>query len=503
MPRCRPRIEWVVLTRGGGGFADITAFIAAHPDWPGQTLLRKRAEEQAAGVPDATLLAWFAAHPPMTPAGKLRQADLWLDARQARAGPRAHPRGLDQRRLQRVRREVAFLQRYHGVLRPADHEARLDRLLWDGQREEAGACCRACAPEWRALGRGADGARRSRGRAPSGWSRACRPRCSTIPASLYERVRWRRRKEHYDDAIPLLDSRAQGPGAARGLGGRARGAGALRARRRQAADRLSHRRAARAHDRRRISPSSNSSPAGSRCASSTSPTLAYDHFVRLYDEVKLPISRRARRLLGGARAPRRWATVQLAETLVRHRGGPDHDLLRPARRRAHRRARRRSASPSRSPRRTRSPPSTRRELVRVTRGLAADRRRRLRAPLRAPAQPSTRRTPAEYALRRAARDRDRPARSRHRQRQAGELCRRDAARRGLSDRRPAAAAAPVERPLVLAMTRQESAFDRGAVSSAGARGLMQLMPATASHVAQVAAPAVLGASASPATCATI
>jgi soluble lytic murein transglycosylase len=41
-----------------------------------------------------------------------------------------------------------------------------------------------------------------------------------------------------------------------------------------------------------------------------------------------------------------------------------------------------------------------------------------------------------------------------------------------------------ERPLVLAMTRQESAFERGAVSRSGARGLMQLMPATASHVAK-------------------
>jgi soluble lytic murein transglycosylase len=43
---------------------------------------------------------------------------------------------------------------------------------------------------------------------------------------------------------------------------------------------------------------------------------------------------------------------------------------------------------------------------------------------------------------------------------------------------------PVERPLVLAMTRQESAFDGGAVSTAGARGLMQLMPATAKIVAK-------------------
>jgi soluble lytic murein transglycosylase len=42
----------------------------------------------------------------------------------------------------------------------------------------------------------------------------------------------------------------------------------------------------------------------------------------------------------------------------------------------------------------------------------------------------------------------------------------------------------VEHPLVLAMTRQESAFDREAVSSAGALGLMQLMPKTAKNVAR-------------------
>src|SRR5690606_37240753 len=47
-----------------------------------------------------------------------------------------------------------------------------------------------------------------------------------------------------------------------------------------------------------------------------------------------------------------------------------------------------------------------------------------------------------------------------------------------------AAGAAVERAMVLAIARQESAFDPGAISPAGARGLMQLMPATARETAK-------------------
>ena len=42
----------------------------------------------------------------------------------------------------------------------------------------------------------------------------------------------------------------------------------------------------------------------------------------------------------------------------------------------------------------------------------------------------------------------------------------------------------LEHALVLALTRQESLFNKDAVSHAGARGLMQLMPATARMVSQ-------------------
>jgi soluble lytic murein transglycosylase len=45
-------------------------------------------------------------------------------------------------------------------------------------------------------------------------------------------------------------------------------------------------------------------------------------------------------------------------------------------------------------------------------------------------------------------------------------------------------AAPVETPLVLAIIRQESGFDPRIRSGVGARGMMQLMPATARHLAE-------------------
>lgn len=52
---------------------------------------------------------------------------------------------------------------------------------------------------------------------------------------------------------------------------------------------------------------------------------------------------------------------------------------------------------------------------------------------------------------------------------------------------PSSAKTPmVERPVVYAIARQESAFNPAAVSSAGARGLLQLMPATAKETAKIA-----------------
>ena len=67
---------WLNLSREGSGatFAEITGFVAANPDWPSGPVLRQHADESTVGVPDNAVSEWYDRFPPVTAAGKLRQA---------------------------------------------------------------------------------------------------------------------------------------------------------------------------------------------------------------------------------------------------------------------------------------------------------------------------------------------------------------------------------------------------------------------------------------------
>ena len=121
----------------GALFEEITRFIAANPNWPSPKTLRQRAEETIGpGVSDDAVLAWFADSPPRTPEGAQYHAEALLRA------------GQEQRADATIRRawvnfafpgnKDAELLKAHGPrLRPEDHWARLDRLIWDGQDDAA------------------------------------------------------------------------------------------------------------------------------------------------------------------------------------------------------------------------------------------------------------------------------------------------------------------------------------------------------------------------------
>jgi soluble lytic murein transglycosylase len=140
------------LPRSGIAFEDIVQFVDQNPDWPALETISRRAEEALLDRPgnNTLVLAWFGTRAPLTPDGAMRYADA-LSA----AG--------DRERALRVVREhwvsgtfneaqhKRWLERYRGMLEPQHHAAKLDRLVWDGKVEEARRVFPLVPPERRTL----------------------------------------------------------------------------------------------------------------------------------------------------------------------------------------------------------------------------------------------------------------------------------------------------------------------------------------------------------------
>jgi soluble lytic murein transglycosylase len=126
-PVAQKLVTWFRLSApNAGGAAEIGAFMAQNPDWPNQALLERRREEAIAAEPDAGVVTAECTRGPLTvTAALLRCADaLPGDA------------GIADARLAWVTgitdslAEPQFLARWGSVIRPEDQSARFDHLAW-------------------------------------------------------------------------------------------------------------------------------------------------------------------------------------------------------------------------------------------------------------------------------------------------------------------------------------------------------------------------------------
>lgn len=146
-------LEWRRLTASNiASFDQLSRFLMANRDWPDAEKLRVRAEKAIAldSYDPQRTLAFFQAYPPRTPSGDLRLA-LALNATGRRdeanaAARRAWTGGIIDD--MEVSRALGF---FSGAFSPADHDARMDRLLWTGSTIAAGRQLSYTSPEKRAI----------------------------------------------------------------------------------------------------------------------------------------------------------------------------------------------------------------------------------------------------------------------------------------------------------------------------------------------------------------
>ncbi|TDH63647.1 lytic transglycosylase domain-containing protein [Dankookia rubra] len=129
-PLIRKYVTWLRLQQRGqaAGAAELIGFALGNPDWPGQDMLGRRVEEALAFDPDDDLATqWFAARAPRSLDGYQRLADTLARAGRAAEATRVLRTGWAEAPPDPVA-EAAYLTRNAASLTPAEHERRFDRL---------------------------------------------------------------------------------------------------------------------------------------------------------------------------------------------------------------------------------------------------------------------------------------------------------------------------------------------------------------------------------------
>jgi len=205
-------VRWLDYTRpttAGGHFSELAAFIDQNPDWPLQKRLQRRAEEALTGESDQVAAAWFKRHPAIGGVGKARAAQILLNRGNNEAGTAAIRAAWVDGDFT-VADEHSFLARYSGMLRPEDHQKRLDRLIWDGLTDAARHMLPLVSADYRLA---AEARLALAADAPNGEALLAKvpSNLRSDPGVAFEEARWRRKKNQYDAAAQLLLAHAESP----------------------------------------------------------------------------------------------------------------------------------------------------------------------------------------------------------------------------------------------------------------------------------------------------
>nr|WP_246149790.1 lytic transglycosylase domain-containing protein [Tritonibacter litoralis] len=200
-PLAQDLVEWHRLRAGEGSASEVMRFLERRSDWPGLALLRRRSEAQIAASNTRAILQFFGQADPQTGAGALAYGNaLRASGRQGEGKAvllkawqtMAMPESVHQ----------AFLSQHKTLLKD-HHAARTDALLWEGHTQSAGRMLPLLSDAQRALAT----ARIALQEVEPGVDakiEAVPERLRASPGLSYDRFAWRDGKRRQADAIDLM-----------------------------------------------------------------------------------------------------------------------------------------------------------------------------------------------------------------------------------------------------------------------------------------------------------
>jgi len=205
-------VEWAYLRdrSADAPFERVRAFLDANPDWPSRRLMRIRAEDQMPDtLPPGEVISWFEEDGPFSGYGMLLLTQAYFKTGQEAKAIETLRRGWREYDFD-PRSEKTLRTQYRKHLRKVDHEVRMERLLWKRRFSAAkrlkpyvGTGRQRLADARMALAAMRGGVDGKIDRVPSEFAED--------PGLLYERIRWRRRKGRDEQTWDLIKQAPRDP----------------------------------------------------------------------------------------------------------------------------------------------------------------------------------------------------------------------------------------------------------------------------------------------------
>jgi soluble lytic murein transglycosylase len=214
-PVARKLAEWIILRSddNGASVERYRAFISANPSWPSQSFLRRRLEAALWDDhrEDAAVWSWFENESPLSAKGKFALARV-LIGRGERANAERLVRDAWRNDSMSEETENTALDLFGALLTPGDQKARMDFMLYGTEQE--GAALRAA----KRLGSGEVALAKAR-IASNHKAANARALLEAVPSELrgdtgyiFARIQLLRREEKFAEAAQLMMSAPRDPG---------------------------------------------------------------------------------------------------------------------------------------------------------------------------------------------------------------------------------------------------------------------------------------------------